>query len=814
MAGTTPRTPPPPGRRLELRPEELRRTLDPASLRFRTTAEVKPLVGTIGQPRALEAIAYGLDQATPGFNLFVAGSPGSGRRSTVLDYVRDRAARRPIPDDWVYVHSFRAPDRPNAIRLPAGMGVGLAADMDEFVVSARREIPRAFESEDYARRRREVLAEAGARQEQLEAELTQFAAERGFAVKVDMTGVVSIPLIDGKPITREDFERLDEARREAIARAGSEIEERTATAMHRLHDLAKQAAVKLAELDREVALFATGPLFRELEERYRTLPEVLAHLESLKQEMVAHLDDFRGGESEGDGRALLGLPQRHDLSAFRVNVLVDNSHDGGAPVVVEQNPTYYNLLGRVEYRATFGAVTTDFREIKPGAVHRANGGFLVLDVLDVIRHPFAWDGLKRALRTGELRIENLAEEIAATPSASLRPEPIPVAVKVVLIGSPAVYHLLYALDEEFRELFKVKAQFSPELEWTREHHRNYAAFVSRWVAENGLLHFDRAAVARLIEHGARLRESRHHLSARLIDISDVVSEASFWARRRSHPHVRADDVERAIREREYRSNLLEERVRKLIADGTIVIATRGGRVGELNGLAVLDLGDHSFGRPTRVSARVALGRGSVVSIEREIELSGPIHSKGVLTIAGYLAATYAQDDPLSLAASLSFEQSYDEVEGDSASAAELLVLLSALAELPLDQGIAVTGSVDQHGAVQAIGGVNQKVEGFYATCKTQGLTGSQGVVIPSANAKNLMLDPEVVEAVRAGRFHVWAVRTIDEALWLTTGIVAGRRRRSGPFPEGTVHARVAARLAAYAERIASLGERAPHDGGD
>jgi lon-related putative ATP-dependent protease len=726
----------------------------------------------------------------------------------VLDYVRGLAAALPAPDDWVYVHDFRSPDRPRAIRLPAGMGVELASDMDEFVAAARREIPRAFESEDYARRRREVLAEAAARQEELEAELTQFAAERGFALRVDITGVVSIPLLDGKPITRDAFDELPDERREAITKAGSEIEEHTATFAHRLHELAKQAAAKVAELDREVALFATGPLFRDLEERYRSIPDVLSHLASVKQEMVAHLSDFRGeGEGEGDGRVLLGLATRRDLSVFRVNVLVDNGGAGGAPVVVEQNPTYYNLLGRVEYRATFGAMTTDFREIKPGALHRASGGFLVLDVLDVIRHPFAWDGLKRVLRGGSVRIENLAEEFAVTPSASLRPEPIPVSVKVVLIGSPFAHHVLYAVDEDFRELFKVKAQFSPLLAWTREHERSYAAFVSRWVHENALLHFDRRAVARLIEHGGRLCESRRHLSARLIDISDVVSEASYWAQRRGRRLVSADDVERAIRQREFRSNLLEERVRELIADGTITISTRGGRVGVVNGLSVLELGDHSFGRPTRVSARVAMGRGSLVSIEREVELSGPIHSKGVLTAAGYLSATYAQDAPLALSATLTFEQSYDEVEGDSASTAELLVLLSALADVPLDQGIAVTGSVDQHGSVQAVGGVNRKIEGFYATCKVRGLTGEQGVVIPHANVKSLMLDPEVVEAVRSGRFHVWAVRSVDEAIALTTGLPAGRRRRDGTFPGGTVHARVAERLAQYADRLAEAGER-------
>ena len=786
-------------RRLELRPDELRRRLDPSQLPFETTAEVEPLVGTVGQPRALDAIEFGLGVETHGFNLFVAGAPGTGRRTTALDYIRSRAAALPVPDDWVYVHNFAAVDRARALRLPAGRGASFAADMDEFVATAHREIPRAFESEDYDRRRREAVAEASGRQEELQEELTAYAAERGFALQIGLTGIASIPLIKGKPITREEYARLDDAERARIAAAGAEIEERTAGYARKLHQAAKDAAQKVQELEKEVALFAMGPLLREFEERYADLPEVTGHLDAVKQEMIDHLDDFRGEPETAPMLAAFG--QRPTFDRFAVNVLVDNSTNGGAPVIVEGNPTYYNLLGRVQYRATLGAMITDFREIRPGALHRAGGGFLVLDVLDVIRHPFAWDGLKRALRSGEVRIENLAEEFAGMPSATLRPEPIPVSVKVVLIGSLSVYRILQEFDDEFRELFKVKAEFSPELDWTRRHQLNYAAFVSRWVRENDLLHFDRSAVAALIEYGARLRENRDKLSARLMDISDVVSEASFWARRRGRTVAQADDVERAIRKREYRSDLLEERIQELIAEGTLVIGTRGTRVGELNGLAVVSLGDHAFGRPTRVSARVAIGRGSIASVEREIELSGPIHSKGFLILTGYLAATYAQDVPLALSASLTFEQSYDEIEGDSASAAELVALLSALAELPLDQGIAMTGAVDQHGRVLAVGGVNHKIEGFYATCKAQGLTGSQGVVVPAANVRNLMLEPDVVQAVRKGQFHVWAVRTVDEALTLLSGTRAGRRRKDGSFAPGTVHGRVEARLVAYAERM-------------
>jgi lon-related putative ATP-dependent protease len=787
-------------RRLELRPDELRRRLDPARLGFESTEEVSPLVGTIGQPRALDALEYGLEVTTRGFNLFVAGAPGSGRLSTVLDLMRTRAAQMAVPDDWVYVHDFRNPDRPNAIRLPAGRGAELAQAMDEFVESARREIPRAFESEEYEQRQRETLAEIARRRQALEEELTQFAAERSYALQTTVTGVVSMPLVDGRPVTHEQFDQLPEEQRRAIQGAGREIEEQTARYVHQLHLLEKEAVRRVQELEREVALFATERLFRELEERFADEPEVLAHLADVRSALVAQLPDFRDGEGGG---APPGGGQR-DFTRFRVNVFVDNSGLRGAPVVVERNPTYYNVLGRIEYRPTFGAMVTDFREIKPGVLHRANGGYLVLDLLDVLRHPFTWEGLKRALASEALRIENLAEEFSPIPGATLRPEPIPLQVKVVLLGPPLLYHLLYRLDEDFRELFKVKADFSPELDWTAEHQRNYAALVSRWVRENGLRHFDREAVARLIEHGGRLRESQRKLSARLIEISDVVSEASFWAEKAGHALVRPEDVERAIRKKEYRSNLLEERIRELVRDGTIVIETDGRRVGRVNGISVVDLGDHSFGRPSRVSARVSLGRGRIESIEREIELSGPIHSKGFMILSAYLAATYAQSAPLALAATLTFEQSYDEVEGDSASSTELYALLSALSEAPLDQGVAVTGAVDQYGDVRAVGGVTRKVEGFYATCKAGGLTGRQGVIVPAANVHNLMLDDEVVEAVRTGRFHIWAVRTVDEGIELLTGVKAGRRRRDGSYPPDSIHGLVAARLQSYVDVLQEL----------
>ncbi len=788
---------------LEVPPQRLRRRLDPALLPFRTTAEVEPLRGTIGQPRALDALEFGAETQSAGYNLFVSGAPGSGRLSTVREHLERLAAARPAPHAWVYVHDFERPDSPRAIRLPAGLGRRFAADMDEFVEHARRRIAQAFEDEHYGQRRQEILNEIGRRRESLLEELQRFAAARGFMVELTPGGIVAIPIVGGRPLPAEAVRRMSEAERTELERRGGEVQGEVQSVLRRLNQIEREAGEQIRQLDREVALFALDPLFHDLRERYVGQPEVLAHLEEVREDIPDHLADFRREPAPAQPLPM-GPPElqaQQHLARYRVNVLVDQGDRPGAPLVLELNPTYYNLLGRVEYRPSFGMLVTDFLQIKAGSLHRANGGFLIVEALDVLRNPFAWDVLKRALIARQIRIENLSEQFSPVPTASLTPEPIPLDVKVVLIGSPLLYRLLYELDEQFRELFKVKVDFAPDMDWNEEHVQGYAAFISRCVRSSGLRHFDRSAVARVVEYGSRLREHQGKLSARLLDISDIVSEASFWAGRAGHEVVQAEDVDRAVAKKEYRSNLLEERVREMITEGTVLIDTEGARVGQVNGLTVIDLGDHRFGMPARVTARVSLGRGSVVSVEREIELSGPIHSKGFLIVSGYLAQQYAQEHPLAVHATLTFEQSYDEVEGDSASSTELYTLLSALSGLPLDQGIAVTGSVNQHGEIQAVGGVTEKIEGFYRVCQARGLNGRQGVIIPAANVPHLALDEKTLAAIEAGRFHVWAVRTVDEGIELLTGRPAGRRQADGTFPPGSVHRLVDERLGSYAERL-------------
>ncbi len=792
---------------LEVPAEKLRRRLDPADLPFKTTAEVEPLTGTIGQPRALDAIEFGLEIGTVGYNLFIAGAPGSGRESTILDYLARVAEGRPTPGDWVYVYNFREPDRPNALRLPAGVGTQFKTDMDEFVAAATQEISRAFESEEYERRRRDAISGIAQERERLTEALKEFAQERGFALEFTPVGVVTVPLYRGQPLSGEDLQRLPSEQRDAIEQRAKEIREETAGVQRQLRQLEKQVGEQVRELDRETATFAVGHLLDDLREKYRELSEVLEYLADVENDIPDHLRDFRpeAADEESPVAQLQTLERESHLTRFAVNVIVDNAQTQGVPIEVERNPTYYNLAGRIDYRSAFGTMVTDFRQIKAGALHRANGGFLVLDMLDMLRQPFTWDALKRALLSGEVRIENLSEQFSTIPTATLRPEPIPIDLKVVLLGSPVVYHLLYQLDGDFRELFKVKAHFAPDMDWSDEHVTNYAAFIRRCVEDADLRHFGTSAVARVVEHGARLRDDQRRLSTRLLDISDLVAEASFWAGKNGHEVVRADDVDRAIEKKDYRSNLVEERIHELISDGTLMIDVSGERVAQVNGLAVLDLGDYVFAKPSRVTARVSLGRGMVESIERSIELSGPIHSKGFMILSGYLAGTYAQELPLAVRATITFEQAYDEVEGDSASSTELYALLSALSDLPLKQGIAVTGSVNQHGDIQAVGEVTRKIEGFYAVCKAKGFTAEQGVIIPKANVSNLMLDDELVEACDAGTFHIWAISTIDEGIEILSGRPAGVRQPDGTFSRDSVHRLVEERLREYAERLQAFG---------
>ena len=786
-----------------LRPEELRAVCDPAALPFESTAELPTLDGMIGQDRAMTATAFGIGMRRPGYSMFVVGAARTGRTSTMHRVLTRTAREEPTPSDYCYVFNFDDPYRPAALELPPGRARELAAEVARVVQECRTRLPRAFEGEEFERQKAHIVDELGRRQQIEMVALEKAAREAGFVVLKSPGGLAVAPAPRGEPLSGAEFMALPEAERNAIEARGKGLEERVEAALRQLRQFERDARAVHENLVRDVAAAAVRQLIRELRERFAGLQPVERYLASVESDLIAHAEDFRQLDDTKPPLPFLPPPGAF-LERYRINVLVDRTGAQGAPVIVEPNPTHANLLGRLEHRVHFGTLVTDFTLIKPGALHQANGGYLVLEATDVLRALMAWDALKKALKSRSIRLEDPLDELRLVSTVSLAPQPIPLAIKVIMIGSPLLYHLLYTLDEDFRELFKVKVDFDDSLPRTREFELACARFVGTACREENLSHFSRDGFARLIEHSSRLVSDQGRMSARLGELLDVIREAAFWAGQRQAPLVSREDVAQAITQKTYRANLVEERVGRMITDGTLLITTDGQAVGQVNGISVLAFGDHVFGRPARITARTYSGEPGVVDIEREAKLGGPIHSKGVMILTGFLAGRYARERPLALSASIAFEQQYEEIEGDSASSAELYALLSSLTDIPLRQDLGVTGSVNQRGAIQPVGGINEKIEGFFDACRRQTLTGRQGVLIPEANAHHLMLREDVVDAVRAGRFHVYAVTTIDEGLALLSGREAADRGADGRFPEGSFNAAVEAALAANVDRLKQL----------
>ncbi|MGH8066743.1 MAG: Lon protease family protein [Candidatus Entotheonellia bacterium] len=788
---------------------------DPTQFTFESTADLEDLTEVIGQARAVEAVRFGIGIRREGFNLFALGPEGTGKYAVVRHYLERQAATQPPPSDWCYVNNFVESHKPCALRLPPGGGSKLRRDMERRVEELRTAIPATFESEHYRTRRQDIEEEFRERQEKALADVQRQAQERGLALMRTPMGLAFAPMRGGQVINPEDFQKLPPEEQERVQANVSVLQEELQKSLGQMPQWDRERRTKVKDLEQEVGRSAVGHLIEELRRQYIELPEVVEYLRRVEQDVMENLEEFlRPAEAPeapppmpADG-TLRRPPMPTGLSFFRryqVNVIVDHTGAIGAPVIYEDHPTVQNLVGRIEHMAQMGALVTDFNLIKAGALHRANGGYLILEARKVLLQPFAWEELKRALSSEELRIEVLGQMLSLISTVSLEPEPISLDVKVVLLGERLLYYTLSQLDPDFAELFKVAADFEDQMDRTPENHLLYARMIATMVRQEGLRPFNREAVARVIEQSARLAGDAERLSTHVRSIADLLREADYWAGEAPHDVVTAADVQRAIDAQVYRSDRVRERIQEEIQRGTILIDTEGAKVGQVNGLSVITLGQFAFGRPSRITARVRLGRGEVVDIEREVALGGPIHSKGVLILAAYLGARYAIDRPLSLSASLVFEQSYSGVEGDSASSAELYALLSALADLPVKQGLAVTGSVDQHGQVQAIGGVNEKIEGFFDICRAQRMTGEQGVLIPMSNVKHLMLRPDVVEAVAAGRFHVYPVETIDQGIELLTATPAGERNAQGEFPAGSVNQRVEARLLALSEKRLAFG---------
>jgi lon-related putative ATP-dependent protease len=792
-----------------LQAAELRRVVNPTSLGFKTTDELQPVNGLIGQERALKAIQFGTSIKSHDFNMFVLGPPASGKTTAVKSHLGPKAADAPTPPDWVYVYNFETPNRPKALKLPHGRAKDLARGMIAALDELRGVLPARFESEDYQARRRAVDEQFRSGNEEALEALSKKAQAQNIALLRTPTGFAMAPMHEGKVVKPDVFNALPEAMRRDVESKISALEKELGTILERLPQADKRRRTQLSELNEEVATSAVRDALVELHSSFTDVPEAAAYLEAAGHDMVRNVGVFLAtGEEEN---ALVKRPvdtaQDPRFRRYLVNVMAANGGTTtGAPIVEENNPTYGNVTGRVEHFAQMGTLVTDFLLIKPGALHKANGGYLLVDARRLLLSPFAWEALKRAIKAREIRIEQPTELTGLISTQTLDPEPIPLDIKVVLFGDRELYYLLSAYDPDFPRLFKVQADFDDTIKRSSENDNAYARLIASVVKEHGLKPVDATGVARIIDEGARLADDREKLSIELGRISDIVREADYWSSQAKRKITTRQDVVRAIEEHIQRSDRLRDRAQEAINRDIVLVDTEGSRVGQINGLSVIQLGAFAFGRPSRITARVRLGSGRVMDIEREAKLGGPLHSKGVMILWGFLAGRYALEVPLALAATLVFEQSYGGVDGDSASSAELYALLSALSEVAIKQSLAVTGSVNQWGEVQAIGGVNEKIEGFFDICRAKGLNEEQGVLIPKSNVQHLMLREDVVEAVKNGQFSIYAVATIDEGIEILTGVKAGERGTDGRFAAGTINRLVEDKLKSFAERGRSFGK--------
>lgn len=793
--------------------EKLRWECDPKIFDFTCTQDLSPLREFIGQERAIRAIDFGLNMVNAGYNIYVAGTSGTGKTSMVKTYIarqikkREEEGEKFTIEDWCYLYNFKEPDRPKIASLPQGKGKQLREQVNDLLERLKQELGRAFSSEDYKNQRQKAVSEGQSEQQHLFDEIAKEARRQGFALQMTPAGPVLIPLVQNRPMEQKEFLALDERARKKLEDKQSELLEKLRDSFEKASGVQQQIVEKLQKMDRAIGEYTVTRLFGALLDEYGSFEKVKNYLEELKAYVLDNLETFKGVEEPVN--PLLGVPSsqlmggRDAFLAFKVNVFVDNSEIKGPPVVTESNPIFGNIFGKIERRFLLGGYLSDHTMLKAGALSLANNGYLLLNALDVLTNPGVWPALKRAIRYKEVRSEDPYEQFGFIAPQGLRPEPMPIKVKIVLIGDSQIYQALSQYDEDFWELFKVKAEFDYEINKNEQNMKDYAAFLAGCCEECEVRHFDPSGVAKIIEYSSRAVEDQERLSSRFAQIKEWIEEANYWADQEKSKYISAKHVQKAIDERYFRHNLVDEHIRDMIKRGMIMIDVDGEVAGQVNGLSVYSLGDISFGRPSRITAKTFLGRSGIINIERESEMSGPIHNKGVMILSGYLGWKYAQDKPLSLSASLCFEQSYEGVEGDSASSTELYAILSSLSGVPIKQNFAVTGSVNQKGEIQPIGGVNQKIEGFFRVCQAKGLTGQQAVLIPYQNISNLMLREEVVEAVHDKKFAIYAAKTIDEGIEILTGAPAGQKQAEGTYPENSINYLVDKRLREMAEQLKS-----------
>jgi lon-related putative ATP-dependent protease len=800
----------------ELASRQLRYTCDPSVFAFRTTADLEPLDEIIGQERAVEALKLGLGikDVKNRYNIYVAGDPGTGKMSAVEHFLSRASADEPAPPDLCYVHNFDSPYNPRCLELPAGKGRQLRSELEQHIKRLQREIPKLLESDEFKARSKKVTERFGERRTTMLDEMETRCRELGFAIQRTPIGINTLPLRDnGEPLSQEEYDALPKEKRDAIRDHQGEVQAVVQERLQAVAQLDEEREEEVKTLAKEAVLFMIEPHFAQLKSHYAGLTKVIEHLEAVKRNVADSLDDFQQNSGQAKKSPFpFVMPQQGDpFKRYAVNLLVDHGDSHGAPVVVEHNATYPNLFGSIERRVQMGIAMTDFTMIKPGSLHRANGGYLAVNANNLFRLGVSWEALKIAIKRREIQIEDPWQMLGYSTAEGLRPEPVPFRIKLIIIGSPLIYELLHVYDEDFSKLFNVKVDFGTEMERTPEHEQELARFLAGCAVEDPtVLPFAPSGVARMVEYAVELAGDQKKLSCQFAHLVSIAKEASYWARVDASPNVDGPHADRAIAERDHRLARIDEKIREMIARGQLFIDTDGERVGQLNGLAVLQLGEYAFGKPSRITATVQAGKGGVVDIEREAKLGGNTHSKGILILKGYLGERFAREKPLSFTGHLTFEQSYSMIDGDSASSAELYALLSALSGVPLRQGLAVTGSVNQRGEIQPIGGVNEKIEGFFRVCRERGLTGSQGVLIPRANLDNLMLSKDVVDAVASNAFHIYPVSTIEEGIEILSGVAAGGisaggiaagtptekglARLGGAYPAESVFGRVAARL--------------------
>ncbi|HDN95278.1 MAG TPA: ATP-binding protein [Nitrospirae bacterium] len=776
----------------ELKETELKNSCKHSELPFNTTDDISALKETIGQKRALSALEFGLDIDSHGFNIYILGESGTGKMTTIKNILEEKSKEEPVPKDWCYVYNFKDNDNPHALSLPPGKGLSFQKDMDEMISVLQQEIPKIFDSKEYENQKTNILTDFQTKQKGHFASLEHEAKEKEFTLRKTVSGLVLVPLKKtGEALSEEEYEALEPKVKNKIEIIGKELQEKLDDAIRIVRDEEKKIKEIIKDLEREATSSSVKHRIEDIRKTFKDEIDVSAYLDEVEEDILNNLDDFKLQEEQASALQFM-KPAKSEPSfnKYAVNVFVNNLDRKGAPVVIESNPTYYNLFGRVDHKLQYGMAMTDFTMIKAGALQRANNGYLVIDALELLKNIFAYDSLKRTIKDKEIKIEDVWEQYRQVSTITLRPEPIPFNVKIILVGNPQLYYLLYNIDEEYRELFKVKADYENRMNRNEENTLKYANFVQTKCSEKGLKPFNKDAVAKVIEYGSRLAEHQNKLSAKFSDIADLLREADYWAKKNGNGIITAEDIDRARQERLYRVDKVENKILEATKEGTLLIRTEGAVTGQINGLAVIDLGDHRFGTPSRITARTYAGKAGIVNIERETKMSGKIHEKAIMTLTAYLGGTYARKQSLSLTASITFEQLYGMIEGDSATCAELYAILSSISGIPIKQSFAITGSMNQHGEVQPIGGVNEKIEGFYELCKQNGLNGDHGVIIPERNLINLMLNSEVIEAVAKKKFRIYSIDNIEDGIKILTGMAPGKLKADGTYPKGTFNSAV------------------------